>query len=121
MIANPRGEALSDFEFVLHKLDMPVVNGGLINYNEYYSGATSEPGQIIKYRLEGKSGQKITIEITRASQTTDFKLMAPDERTKVFNKYSGTTEVTLQQDGTFAFFVDPRQANLSEFEFKISQ
>ncbi|MGA8260030.1 MAG: protein kinase, partial [Arenicellales bacterium] len=119
LIADPNGDATSDFEFTLWNVDPPVVDGGKLEFGKYTKGHTSVAGQIVSYTLDAKAGQTIYFDFDKASASTKFVLMAPDGRTRIFSDYDDHGPVALNQSGAYNLIADPNGNATSDFEFTV--
>jgi len=119
LLADPRGDKTSEFDFNLWKVDPAVIDGGALQLGGYVQGETSVPGQTVSYSLDAEAGQTLYFELSESTNTTDFTMMAPDGRTEVFRSYGDHGPVTLEQGGTYKFLADPRGDKPSSFEFMV--
>ncbi|MGA8262638.1 MAG: hypothetical protein WB783_20735, partial [Arenicellales bacterium] len=119
LIADPNGNATSDFEFTVWNVDPPVVDGGKLEFGKYTKGHTSVAGQIVSYTFEADAGQTVTFDFDKASASTQFILMAPDGRTRIFSDYDDHGPTVLKQAGTYTLLADPAGDNTSEFSFTL--
>ena len=119
LYADPRREKLTDYEFILHKLNPAVINGGDYLLNSWATAATAQPGQQVSYAVELTANDVVFLEITKTSNTTDFVLTSPSGRDTVFSSYNDTGPHQVKQSGTYQLTADPRREKLSEYEFKL--
>ena len=117
--ADPRGEKLTNYEFILHKLNPAVIDGGDYPLNSWAEAATTQPGQRVSYTLSLKTDDVVFLEVTKASNYTDFVLKTPGGRDTVFSSYNDTGPHKVNKSGVYSLMADPRGAKLSEYEFKL--
>ena len=116
---DPRREKLTNYEFVMHKLNPPVIAGGDYKTDTWAEGSTAQPGQTVDYSVDLQANDVVYLEISRSSSTTDFILKTPGGRDKVFSSYADTGPHRAERTGTYLFSADPRQNKLSDYEFKL--
>lgn len=117
---DPRGDNLSEFEFRLHLLEKVVLQGGTVSMNQFVTGSTAQPGQSIHYSFAGEKDTELQFDLSKTSVTTDFKITSPDGRTELLNTYTkGRKDIVLPESGTYEIVVDPRNAKLADFEFRL--
>lgn len=119
--AEPLGDGAGEFEFIIHELDTPVLDGGAVALGEQTRGETRVAGQKVTYALDADSGQQLVFELSDSSETTEFSLTAPNGRTRVFQTTGNHGPVTLNESGTYALIADPRGDAVAEFGFVMRQ
>jgi len=119
LIADPRGDKLSTYEFTLYRLTDPQKKGGKIEPDKYASGTTEFPGQTVIYDIELSSGDTIFFDIDKSSTTTDFTLTIPNARKPLFKSYADKGPISIETSAVYSLIADPRGDKLSTFEFVI--
>ena len=119
LLADPRNDATVEYEFIVWRVNPAIVDGGRAKFSEYIAQSTQMPGQIVRYEFDATSGQTVFFDVTRASNTTDFTLTAPDGRTEMFNSYRDSGPLSLQQSGVYQLIADPRGDQTSDYEFAL--
>lgn len=114
--AEPR-DGSGEFEFAVRALETPVIDGGAIALDQRRNGATDQAGQRVAYDLPAEAGQKVQFRVENATGPTEFTLMAPDGRTRVFQTRDDSGPVTLDQSGTYKLWADPAEDGVPEFAF----
>ncbi|MGI9286444.1 MAG: serine/threonine protein kinase [Pseudomonadales bacterium] len=114
----PRTNKKIDFEFVLWRLFPAVIDDGELTLNRYTKNATKFPGQKVIYEFAANEGQRVYFDEQHlGNQLTNYRLIAPDGRTKVFETNKDTGPLTLPQSGTYLLEIDPTEDNTVEFAF----
>ncbi len=107
-----------DFEFVLWRLFPAVIDDGELTLNRYTKNATKFPGQKVVYEFSATEGQRVYFDEQHVgNQLTDYRLIAPDRRTKVFETNKDVGPLTLPQSGRYRLEVDPTADHTVEFAF----
>ncbi len=103
-------------EFVLWHLDPPVIDEGELELNTVIDDSIARPGQKVQYTFAGEKGQSVYLESKQDPRFhINYRLLAPDEETVVFNSKQSTGRLELPQTGTYALLVDPQ--NTFSFKF----
>ncbi len=117
--ADPRSDKLSHYEFRLHRLNPAVIDGGSYPLNQWQTGETQQPGQLVDYRLNLNEGDTVYFELEKASSTTDFMLQVDGARKPLFKSYASGGPYEVLDSGAYRLRVDPRGDKLSHFEFQL--
>ncbi len=114
----PKTNSTVDFEFVLWRLFPAVIDDGQLTLNRYTKNATKFPGQKVIYQFAASEGQRVYFDEQHVgNQLTEYRLIAPDGRTTVFETDNDTGPLTLPQSGTYLLEIDPTEDNTVEFAF----
>ena len=113
-----KSDAETAFEFVLWRLFPAVIDDGTLTLNRYTKNATKFPGQKVVYNFSASEGQRVYFDEQHVGeQLTDYRLIAPDRRTKVFDTNQDIGPLVLPQSGVYRLEVDPTKDNTVEFAF----
>ncbi len=120
LLVEPLVERAVLIEFFLWHVDPPVVDEGELELNAVIDDSIARPGQKTKYTFAGEKGQSVYFESRQDERFhVDYRLMAPDEKTIVFESTDSTGRVELPQTGTYALLVNPQ--NTFGFKFRLRQ
>ena len=117
--ADPRKTGLADYEFILHKLNPPFVDGGTYQPNTYAEATTTQPGQVVRYNVEFSKGDFVYLEVVRSEATTDFVLTEPGGRNNAFSSYTNAGPIELKRTGTYTLDANPRSTNLGDYDIRL--
>ncbi|MGI9294575.1 MAG: serine/threonine protein kinase [Pseudomonadales bacterium] len=89
--------------------DVPaLIQGGNIKFDKYTERTIEHPGQEAQYTFFGVEGQSVYFDSKyRSKNVTNYTLLAPDRKTKVFESDVDTGPWELPQTGAYTLRVDP--------------
>lgn len=111
-----RDRAESNVRAELLRLAEPVLLDGSIYPGDRFTGITRLPGQTVMRHIELPADTPVYLQVFNSTTTADFKLVAPDERTEIFNSYRDAGPVRTREAGVYTLHVDPRDAALADFD-----
>lgn len=103
----------------LLKLEPPVIDGGTLIPGGFFAATTALPGQSVAYTMELTQGDTVFFDVMKSASTTDFTLLDPDGRNKVFSGYSDSGPHEIKKTGTYSLAADPRRDKLGDFEVNL--
>ncbi len=77
----------------------------------------TKANQALDFAVEAQNGDVVYLQVHSATATTDFTLMAPDDRTKVFSYHTNHGPVTLKQAGSYTLSILTRNDKMAEIDF----
>ena len=116
---DPRSDKTAEFEYQLHVLQPPVIEGGTIGIDELVAGNTQQPGQQVTYSIELPGEGPWQFERVSASATTDFRLVDTRSGREFMKSYASVKSFEVPGAGTYQLIADPRNDSLSQFEFRV--
>lgn len=98
------------------------VDGGMLRLGNFVRDEFPVPGRAVAYEFEAEAGQSVFfdhVDNQRSARRVDFRLMAPDGRTPVFETQGDQGPVTLEVSGTYTLVADPRDERVAGYEFVV--
>lgn len=96
------------------------LDGGFIAFGDYVSEEIPERGRGVAYEFDAEAGQSVFfdhVDNQRSARRVEFRLMAPDGQSPVFESRGDHGPVTLGEDGTYTLVADPRDERVAGYEF----
>lgn len=96
------------------------VDGGFIAFGDYVQEQIPERGRDVAYEFEAGAGQSVFfdhVDNQRAARRVEFRLMAPNGGTPVFETRGDHGPVTLDEAGTYTLVADPGDDRVEGYEF----
>lgn len=85
-----------------------LLQGGDIKFNEYTERLIEQPGQQVQYTFFGSRGQTVYFDSKhRSKNVTSYTLLAPDQKTRIFETDVDAGPLELTQTGAYTLVVDP--------------
>jgi tRNA A-37 threonylcarbamoyl transferase component Bud32/plastocyanin len=98
------------------------LDGGFIAFGDYVQEQIPERGRGVAYEFEAGAGQSVFfdhVDTRRTARRVEFRLMAPDGDTSVFETRGDHGPVTLDQTGIYTLVANPRDDRVDGYEFII--
>ncbi len=110
------GTQAGQLKATLFHLREPQLHMGSVYLRDVFANNTVLPGQVLHRYLDLNQNTVIRFNLIRSSVTTDFVLVAPDERTQVFSTRDSTDPIRVPVSGVYSFYADPEGSALADFE-----
>ncbi|MFK8018188.1 MAG: serine/threonine protein kinase [Pseudomonadales bacterium] len=119
LIVDPRGDGVVDFDIAIFELSPPSIDHGEIEFNRYYTNSTLIPGQTGHYEIQIDSGATVYFDFNKSSGTTDFTLLAPNGRDKIFKHHGDKGPLQISDGGRYTLLADPRGDKTTNYDFRL--
>lgn len=120
LTADPGGDALASFDFVLRPWQPPMTDGGAIQADRFVRDRFAVPGRAVAYRFDAGPGETVYFDYVDSQQRAsriDFTLTHANGGDRVFRTQGDHGPVTLDRGGSYRLVVDPHDDRVQGYEF----